>query len=155
MTRLTPKVGPVVGSTPGWVVERYGSSGRPPSGVATTDGRRAHGVELDGSTPICDCITAHVVGGPTHRVWPGATCIPFVGGWGGCTSAPRPSGVHTDGSDGTLPAPRWAGRVRSGYCATWRGLSRLYQVSSPAVRLAVCTCLTGLTMQPVNATILM
>ena len=45
-----------------------------PSGVATTEGQ-AHDVEFDGFTPICDYITAHVIRGPAHRVWPGA--IPF------------------------------------------------------------------------------
>ena len=53
----------------------YGPPGRPPSGVATTKGRRAHVVELDGFTPICDCVTPHADGGSAHHVLPAA--FPF------------------------------------------------------------------------------
>ena len=56
-----------------------------------------------------------------------------------------PSGVHTDGRDGTLVPSGWTGRARTGYCAPWRRLPGLYQVSYAAIRLAVCTGLTGLT----------
>ena len=46
-------------------------------GIATAEGRQACVIELDGITPIGDCVTPHIDGGPAHRVWPGA--FPFGG----------------------------------------------------------------------------
>ena len=126
-------IGPVVGSFPSWVVKCYGPPVRPPSGVATTEGLWAHVAE---------------------RFYTNMRLRYTACRWRFCTSClarsfslrgqlmmphrcPRPSGVHTDGSDGTLAPSGWTGRARTGYCAPWRRLPRLYQ--------AVCTGLTGLT----------
>ena len=66
------RAGPVVGSSPSLVVKCHGPPGRPPRGVAITEGRWAHVVKPDGATPVCIRITPHVDRGPAHRVWPGA-----------------------------------------------------------------------------------